>query len=463
MRLRHLRQAGILIVPAVLMTGCAFAGGMTDSEKDMISDMTPSRYQPATRDIRNNIETQDNFAQAAFWSREYQLNPADLEAAIKLSAAVRRMGNPGKAVEIAQTSRALYPKDPYLTAEYAAALIASERSDDAIKALDDGLRTAPTYARLWSLKGAALDQLENYDLARRHYDRALQITPNDPNIMSNLGLSYALAGDPATAETWLRRAMAQPGAGANIRQTLDLILQIQGKSASAAGTPSPALNSPQQGQPAQSPYQQRPQYSAQPQYQPPAQQPRVYGQTSPDAPQGYSSYKAPVPSQVQSQSAYQSPAQPSAAPRTSLPLRTMNSSQNYAPSAATNTAPAYRANVSVNPGDDGGPKTAADAARAAAAQSQGQPRRVIVPANEAPPSAEQRNILDQIAQNIGPRSNPSAVPPRYSERYAPENMQRPAPQNGGYPPAAYQGYAPQPYAANTAKQEPNRRAPARRR
>jgi len=50
--------------------------------------------------LYNNIETQELFAQAAFWSREYELNPGDLESAIKLSAAVRKLGNPQRAIRI---------------------------------------------------------------------------------------------------------------------------------------------------------------------------------------------------------------------------------------------------------------------------------------------------------------------------------------------------------------------------
>jgi len=182
-----------------------------------------------------------------FWSNEYNLNPGDLEAALKLSAAVRKMGNPGRAVEITQTTRALYPSDPYLMAEYAAALIASERALDAMPILNEGLSKTPSYGRLWSLKGAALDQQERYAEARQHYDRALRITPNDPNVMANMGLSHALAGDPATAEQWLRRATSMPNASDSVRQNLILVLQLQGKTAEAdklAGMTRPQMSFP---------------------------------------------------------------------------------------------------------------------------------------------------------------------------------------------------------------------------
>jgi len=161
----------LIATTALLATGCSVAPPMNAQETQIKTDLAVDKFLPATRQMREAIETQELFAQAAFWSNEYHLNPSDLEAALKLSSAVRRMGNPGRAVEITQTTRALYPRDPYLIAEYAAALIASERSYDAIPILDDGLSTTPNYGRLWSLKGAALDQQERYAEARQTIER----------------------------------------------------------------------------------------------------------------------------------------------------------------------------------------------------------------------------------------------------------------------------------------------------
>lgn len=221
--------SALLAGTALLASGCAGAPPMTEQETQIKTDLAVDNFMPATRQMRDAIETQELFAQAAFWSNEYDLNPSDLESALKLSAAVRKLGNPGRAVEITQHTRALYPRDPYLMAEYGAALIASDRSMDAIPILNEALATTPSYGRLWSLKGAALDQQERYAEALQHYDRALRITPNDPNVMANIGLSHALSGDLTTAEGWLRRASSLPNSSDTVRQNLILILQIQGK------------------------------------------------------------------------------------------------------------------------------------------------------------------------------------------------------------------------------------------
>lgn len=460
----------------------------------MISNMETSKYQPASRQVRDNITTQDNFAQAAFWSREYQLNPADLEASIKLASSVRKMGNASKAVEITQTTRALHPNDPYLAAEYAAALIATERGDEAIGALDSALRAAPGYARLWSLKGAALDQMENYDLARRHYARALQITPQDPNIMTNMGLSYALAGDPRQAEAWLRKAVAQPTANANTRQTLDMILQLQGKQTAPAlrrnEGEAPSLSqfetfkdAPQRRAPAygQRPQAQEPGYAQQPQRQAYAQPPNA------NYSQGYHQSRAQQPAQQNYQ--YQQPqAQPKAsraphqgyAPQSRQP--TPNQSQQNRPPArqsgqhpqqhSTYQAPGHRSNMTVVGGQAGAPQSASEMARSIAQKSQTQNRRVVAPVSAMPKTQEQTNILDQIANNIGPRpttQRPMAAPQSYPERAAvedyppPETLPRrrmPYPQNMA-PPQSYPGYAPNQYQPQPSAQQPQQRPTSR--
>ena len=429
-----LRLSALTAVSAITLAACAVAPPMSDAEQEITTNLSNSRFQPATREMRDNIETQELFAQAAFWSREYELNPGDLESAIKLSAAVRKLGNANRAVEIAQTTRALYPRDPYLTAEYAAALIASERAFDAMAPLDEALRYTPGFARLWSLKGAALDQQENYDLARKHYARALEITPNDPNIMANVGLSFALAGDVQTAEGWLRRAVATPGASQSVRQNLALVLELQGKTDEAEKY---------MGRSAQANLRKAP---------PLRQAPPMKGARGSSVPPSY------PPQQY--------------TPRNSAPQNTRP--QNYQP--REQAQPAYRPQASLStPGarivspDQQNFRSASDAARAAAQRSQ--QKRMTAPVGEH--TAEQKSILEQISGRLGPRSSQAAAQAPQSQ---PVQTQYPQQSQGAYPLQAYEGrfnpgYAPQgaapqygqPPAGPALAGAPQRREPARRR
>ena len=60
--------------------------------------------------------------------------------------------------------------------------------------------------RILSAQGATLDQLGRYEEARQYYTSALKIVPDEPSVLSNLGLSYMLSKDLPKAEETLRRA-----------------------------------------------------------------------------------------------------------------------------------------------------------------------------------------------------------------------------------------------------------------
>jgi Flp pilus assembly protein TadD len=227
---RLLRSSAL--IGALALSGCALGslpGNYSPIEQQTVADLAGSNYVPRSAEEREAIATQNLFAQTAFWSKEYDLNPADLEAAINLSANLRKMGNPGKSIEIAQHTRALYPRDVDLMTEMAASYVANNDSEKALKIIDAALYQRPQSARLWSLKGAAYDQNEQFAEARKNYGKALQIAPNDPGVLANVGLSYALEGDPRTAEIWLRRAAEMPDASPSVRQNLALVLGLQGK------------------------------------------------------------------------------------------------------------------------------------------------------------------------------------------------------------------------------------------
>jgi Flp pilus assembly protein TadD len=65
--------------------------------------------------------------------------------------------------------------------------------------------------------------------ARARYRDALDIMPNEPSVLSNLGMSYVLTGDLRTAETYMRQAAGQPTADSRVRQNLALVVGLQGR------------------------------------------------------------------------------------------------------------------------------------------------------------------------------------------------------------------------------------------
>ena len=65
--------------------------------------------------------------------------------------------------------------------------------------------------------------------ARKLYEQALGLAPNDPTVLSNYGMSYVLTGELDRAEELLRKAIAAPGADSRVRQNLALVVGLQGR------------------------------------------------------------------------------------------------------------------------------------------------------------------------------------------------------------------------------------------
>jgi Flp pilus assembly protein TadD len=87
--------------------------------------------------------------------------------------------------------------------------------------------------RVLSDQGAVLDQMGRHEEAQRYYGTALRIAPDEPSVLSNLGLSYALSKDLVRAEATLRRAAAQGRADPRARRSLALVVGLQGRFAEA--------------------------------------------------------------------------------------------------------------------------------------------------------------------------------------------------------------------------------------
>ena len=395
-----LYKLGLALSASCIIGGCVAAPPLTPAEEAAREELSSDNFHAAPREIRDNIETQDVLAQAAFWSHEYNLNPTDLEAAIKFSAVLRKMGNPSRAVEVTRTTRALYPKDPYLNAEHAAGLIADQQARPALKIIDGALRDAPSYARLWSLKGVAYDQMERYAQARPFYNRALQITPNDPNIMANMGLNFALSGDPHTAQKWLQRAAALPTASDSVYANLALVEGLVAEAGPHTPTPS---------------------YTAPNRYAPPTNR----AQTPAAAPRQYGAYQTPQTAAPQ----YGAPTQRTAT-QTSPYGNTRRAAQTNRPSGGY---PAY------NNTTQQAPQFAAPQAQAKATQPQSLQQ---VPTAEQPISTS-ADVLSRIAKNVGPK--PAT---------APQLSQRLSPYEGGPARGAQQGFGQQGFGQQGQTQRP---------
>lgn len=226
---KHL--SALLLTAAFALSACATNAELqpTVQEEALAEELQSASIVPATAEEREAIRGQDLLTQAAFWAEALELNPGDHEASVELSIVVRKLGNAGRAAEIARQGLALRPQSVELQTALGLALTAAGQGQQAVEPLSRAARARADDWQVLNALGVALEQSGRSGAARERFAQALMIAPDEPAVLSNLGLSHALAGEPERAEEFLRRAMAVDTATPQVRQNLALVLALQGR------------------------------------------------------------------------------------------------------------------------------------------------------------------------------------------------------------------------------------------
>jgi Flp pilus assembly protein TadD len=122
-----------------------------------------------------------------------------------------------------------YPRDREVLAGYGKALADAGQLQQAQGVLEGADSPDDPNWSVVSTRGSIADQLGDHKAAQNYYETALKIAPGEPSVLSNLGLSYALARDLPQAENVLREASSSPRADMRVRQNLALVLALRGK------------------------------------------------------------------------------------------------------------------------------------------------------------------------------------------------------------------------------------------
>jgi Flp pilus assembly protein TadD len=167
------------------------------------------------------------------YGERHRANPKDADAALRYGQALRASGQRAQAVAVLEQATIAHAGNKALLAGYGRALADNGNFQQAFDVLTRSHSPENPDWRILSVQGTALDQLGRHEEARRYYASALKIVPDEPSVLSNLGLSYVLSRDLPKAEETLRRAYGNTRADARVRQNLGLVVGLQGRFAEA--------------------------------------------------------------------------------------------------------------------------------------------------------------------------------------------------------------------------------------
>src|SRR6476659_6995970 len=201
---RHLASAAVVAMFAVGLCGC-------QTTSDITGSLGSKSAAAPDADPRRAVEV---------YGERYRANPKDADVALAYGQALRATGQRGNKALLAAYGRALADNGNF---QAAFDVLSRAHTPD-----------NPDW-RILSVQGAALDQLGRHDEARAYYTSALKIVPDEPSVLSNLGLSYMLSKDLAKAEDTLRSAHGRNEKDQRVRMNLAVVLGLEGRMPEAEG------------------------------------------------------------------------------------------------------------------------------------------------------------------------------------------------------------------------------------
>ncbi len=99
---------------------------------------------------------------------------------------------------------------------------------DALRSARGATALDPRDWRGFDQQGQVLDQLGQQLDARMAYRHALDLSPGNPAVLTDMATSYVLTHDLGAAEKALRQALAQPDAPPDTRLNLAIVVALNG-------------------------------------------------------------------------------------------------------------------------------------------------------------------------------------------------------------------------------------------
>ncbi|MDX2307320.1 MAG: hypothetical protein NW216_03680 [Hyphomicrobium sp.] len=229
---RAVRHILIPTAAALMCTACAQNGlemaanplntpQSNAAETAPTGEITTSALPPVTSGARQTASTA-----APAPASEIAVSPATA-AAIRAARAARESGKKAEALAGLDKSDGA-TTDPALLSERGMLALELGQTAKAEQLLKDAITKGATDWRVRSAHGAALSANGNQGAAQAELGKALEAAPNEPAVLNNLALSYALDGKHGEAERLLRQA-ADRTTNPQASQNLALILGLNGK------------------------------------------------------------------------------------------------------------------------------------------------------------------------------------------------------------------------------------------
>jgi Flp pilus assembly protein TadD len=223
--IRFVATASLLVIAAFSAGGCSSIANIANRDITGSTGPTASAAAPQSEaDWRKGIEV---------YGERYRANPKDDQAALQYGLALRATGQRAQSAAVLEQAAIVNPGNRALLAAYGRSQVDNGNYQQGFETLSRAHTPDNPDWHILSIQGTALDRLGKNEEARRYYANALKIKPEEPSVLSNLGMSYVLSKQLPQAEDALRRAHEGAKTDVRVRQNLALVIGLQGRVAEA--------------------------------------------------------------------------------------------------------------------------------------------------------------------------------------------------------------------------------------
>ena len=212
----------LVVAAASAVLAFTLAGCQTTASPDITGSLGDTGDVSAPSDARRDVDA---------LRERYKANPRDPTLALEYGKALRATGERSQAVAVMEQAALANPKNKVVLAGYGRALADNGNFQQAFDVLTQAHTPEDPDWRILSAQGAVLDQQGKFEEARQYYASALKIVPDEPSVLSNLGMSYLLSKDLAKAEAVLGRAYEHAKTDARLRMNFAVVLSLEGRQA----------------------------------------------------------------------------------------------------------------------------------------------------------------------------------------------------------------------------------------
>lgn len=236
--------AGLVVGASLALAGCVTTSPTTTGAVQAGAAPT-SPEEARLVGLAKDIESRGEPGTAvALYARAVDASNGSAAAYVRLGDAQVKAGDPESAKASYQAALAKEPRNPHALLGLGTAELNEGAVDAAAASLREAapkIGTATAYNRL----GTALVLGGKPSEARDAYTKARALAPGDIDIVANLALALALAGENEPAIATMRAAAQAPNARGRHQRNLIVVLSLTGRSEEAAAVAVPDMNARQ--------------------------------------------------------------------------------------------------------------------------------------------------------------------------------------------------------------------------